>query len=292
MFGTLLEKELERKTIRFKEDLTYLSKLESSNIEKREKTFESIKLVESLGFTNSEIVKQSRELISKNESFTSAIRIASESLLFMKNLIDYFGEGIILVKKEDFINLIKKYDLVCGDFSDYLGVIPDENLQRISECRKKLMNISTNSCPDGFSNLYINATNLYKLTSVITYSLSGDLKFSTTRILNKFPFMVNTRGNYNSTALRSFLGTYLNIPESEIRKINDCSCDRVMNGMFIAAPRKEMKNAKKGISFRIQPDDPFICGLSKYGVVIYSRWGKEASDKTFKKYEDLFARLK
>jgi hypothetical protein len=62
--------------------------------------------------------------------------------------------------------------------------------------------------------------------------------------------------------------------------------------MFIAAPRKEMKNAKKGISFRIQPDDPFICSLSKYGIVIYSRWGKEASDKTFKKYEDLFARLK
>lgn len=289
MFGTL-EKELERKTIRFKKDLTYLSKLES-NKENREKTFESINLIESLGFVNSKVVKQNRELVSKNESFTNAIRTASESLLFMKNLIDYFGEGIVLVKKEDFIHLIKKYDLVCGDFSDYLGVIPDENLQRISECRKKLMSISTNSCSDGFRNLYINATNLYKLTGVSTYSSSEELKSSTTRILNKFPFMVNT-GGYKSTVLRLFLGTYLNIPESEIRKINDCSCDRVMNGMFIAAPRKEMKNAKKGISFRIQPDDPFICGLSKYGVVIYSRWGKEASDKTFKKYEDLFARLK
>ena len=90
MFGTL-EKELERKTIRFKEDLMVLSKLESSK-EKRVKAVESISLVESLGFINSKVVKQSRELISKNESFTCAIRIASESLLFMKNLIDYFGE--------------------------------------------------------------------------------------------------------------------------------------------------------------------------------------------------------
>jgi hypothetical protein len=291
MFGTL-EKELERKTIRFKEDLTYLSKLES-NKENRVKAFESINLVESLGFINSKVVKQSRELISKNESFTCAIRIASESLLFMKNLIDYFGEGIVLVKKEDFIHLIQKYDLVCGDFSDYLGVIPDENLQRISECKEKLMSIPTN-CSDGLSNLYWNATNLYKLTSVSTYYRSG-LKSSTARIVNKFPFMVSDTRNYynnNSTALRLFLGTYLNIPESETNKISNCSCTRVLNGMFIAAPRKEMKNAEKGISFRIQPDDPFICSLSKYGIVIYSRWGKEASDKTFKKYEDLFAKLK
>ena len=290
MFGTL-EKELERKTTRFKEDLMVLSKLESSK-EKRVKAVESISLVESLGFINSKVVKQSRELISKNESFTCAIRIASESLLFMKNLIDYFGEGIVLVKKEDFIHLIQKYDLVCGNFSDYLGVIPDENLQRISECKEKLMSIPTN-CSDGLSNLYWNATNLYKLTSVSTYRLGRKLKPSTARILNKFPFMVSdTRNYYNSTALRLFLGTYLNIPESETNKISDCSCIRVLNGMFIAAPRKEMKNAKKGISFRIQPDDPFICGLSKYGIVIYSKWGKEASDKAFKKYEDLFAKLK
>ena len=89
MFGTL-EKELERKTIRFKEDLTFLSKLESSK-EKRVEAIKSIDLVESLGFINSKVVKQSRELISKNESFIEAVRKASESLLFMKNLTDYFG---------------------------------------------------------------------------------------------------------------------------------------------------------------------------------------------------------
>lgn len=288
---TTLEKELEIKTTRFKEDLTNFSKLESSK-GNRVAAVENISLVESLGFVNSRVVKQSRELISKNESFNSAIRIASKSLLFMKNLTDYFGEGTVLVKTEDFIHLIQKYDLICGEFSDYLGIIPDENLQRISECKKKLMSIPPN-CSDGLSNLYWNATNLYKLTSISTYRLSGNLKPSTVRILDKFPFMVGSSRNYfNSTSLKLFLGTYLNIPESETSKISNCSCSCVSNGMFIAAPRKEMKNAKKGISFHIQPNDPFICSLSNYGIVIYSRWGKEASDKTFKKYEDLFAKLK
>ena len=85
---------------------------------------------------------------------------------------------------------------------------------------------------------------------------------------------------------------YLNIPENETDKIRNWSGFGVSNGMFIVAPRNEMMNAKKGINFSRQPDDPFICSLSKYGPIIYSRWGKEAADETFKKYEDLFARLK
>ena len=290
MFGTL-EKELERKTIRFKEDLTFLSKLESSK-EKRVEAIKSIDLVESLGFINSKVVKQSRELISKNESFIEAVRKASESLLFMKNLTDYFGEGTILIKKEDFIHLIQKYNLVCGDFSDYLGVIPDENLQRISECKEKLMNISNSNFSDSLNNLYRH--NLYKVKTIFTFR-GENLRLSTKRVLNTFGFMVRT-GNYHTSTftsdLRTFLNTYLNIPRNETDKINDWRGFEVNYGMFIAAPRNEMMNAEKGISFRIQPDDPFICGLSKYGIVIYSRWGKEASDKTFKKYEDLFTRLK
>ena len=289
---TTLEKDLERKTREFKQSLVQLSNLDSNR--KRDiKTPEYINLVSNLGFTNSKVVKQRKELIYKNEFFIKTVREASESLLFMKNLTDYFGEGTILIKIEDFIHLIKKYNLVCGEFSDYLGVIPDENLQRISECKEKLMNIPNSDFSTSLNNLYLNATRLYKINSISTF-IGENLKLSTKKVLNAFNFMVGTSDYYTTSilGLRMFLNTYLNIPENETDKIRNWSGFGVSNGMFIVAPRNEMMNAKKGINFSRQPDDPFICSLSKYGPIIYSRWGKEAADETFKKYEDLFARLK
>jgi hypothetical protein len=62
--------------------------------------------------------------------------------------------------------------------------------------------------------------------------------------------------------------------------------------MFIAAPRNKMLNSKNSIRFLRQPDDPFICSLTNYGVVIYSRWDKEAEDESLAKYDKIFNKLR
>lgn len=292
MFNTI-EKELDKKVKRYKEELISLRDLElvRKDIDSS-KSVSNIRLAEELGFTNSKILKQSRDLIDKNKSFNDAIQAAVKSLGFMKELSDYFGEGTILIKLKDFIHLIQKYDLICGSFSDYLGVIPDENLKEISESKRKIENIP-NTNYSYLRSLYNTAKNTYKIINISTYR-TDELTRNTKDLLNRFPIMFNDNNfssSYSYISLRGYLSNYLHLPENEVGKISDCSIFSI-NYMFIAAPRKEMKNAKKGISFRIQqPDDPFICSLTPEGVVIYSRWGKEAADETLKKYDKLFSKL-
>ena len=292
MFNTL-EKELDKKTKRYKKELISLRELELVRKDTdSSKSASNIRLAEELGFTNSKILKQSRDLIDKNRSFNDAIQAAVKSLGFMKELSDYFGEGTILIKLEDFIHLIQKYDLICGSFSDYLGVIPDENLKEISESKRKIENIpNTNYSYLKF--LYNAAKNTYKILDISTYRSSDGLTSNTKDLLNRFPIMFHysISRSYSYISLRDFLSDYLHLPENEVGKICDCNIFSV-DCMFIAAPRKEMKNAKRSISFHIQqPDDPLICSLTPEGVVIYSRWGKEAADETLKKYDKLFSRL-
>ena len=94
------------KTKRYKKELISLRELELVRKDTdSSKSASNIRLAEELGFTNSKILKQSRDLIDKNRSFNDAIQAAVKSLGFMKELSDYFGEGTILIKLEDFINL-------------------------------------------------------------------------------------------------------------------------------------------------------------------------------------------
>lgn len=64
---------------------------------------------------------------------------------------------------------------------------------------------------------------------------------------------------------------------------------------FIAAPAQEMKESyvmraqrtRQLELERVRTYDPFICSLTKYGVMIFTKWGNEAQDDIIKRYEEL-----
>jgi len=282
MFSTL-EKELEEKTVNFVNDLTALSKLNSKlNSSKNN----SLELMGELGFFNSKILRDRTEIIKKGENFNNTIKTALESLLLIKELKNYFGENTILIKIEDFIYLIKKYNLICREFSDYLGVVPDKNLQEIKNAKDKIENLSHNFISPSPLMLreYYNL-NTYRITEIHTFRSSGDLRLSTKKFLKTLPFILIRESS--QSYIKNYLRSYL--PEKEVRKICDVTVHKVDSKMFIAAPRNEMKDAPRSIRFYRRPEDPFICSLTSRGVVIYSRWGKEAEDETLEKYNKLFS---
>lgn len=132
------------------------------------------------------------------------------------------------------------------------------------------------------------------ITQVNKWNSSKNLRKETSKYLNDFPIILakETYSDYSiSRTALNYLSNY--IPKDELEKINELKVDIIGNsGMFICAPRKDMRNAEKRITFRAAPKDPFICSLVPYGVVIYSRWGKEAQDATLTKYDELFARMR
>lgn len=79
----------------------------------------------------------------------------------------------------------------------------------------------------------------------------------------------------------------------KLESVNNLGVEGV--DMFICAPANEMNNSKNKVKFSVftpRTDDPFICSLTPYGVVIHSMWGREAEDETIKKYKALFDRLR
>ena len=292
MYNTL-EVTLEQKKTEFYKDLTALSKFNEKTVNSKDQNnIDSFKLANDLGFVNSSVITKRNEIISRNQNFNDAIRQAALSLAFIKEMANYFGEGTILIKRDDFVYLIQKYGLVCGTFSDYLGIVPDKNLLEISEAKRKIDSMSSSR-----KVLY----EAYKcggtpgiITQVTKWSSSKNLKKETYKYLNDFPIIL-ARETYNDYSISRTAINYLSsyIPKDEIEKINELKIHIIGNsGMFICAPRKDMKNARRKITFRAAPKDPFICSLVPYGVVIYSRWGKEAQDATLTKYDELFARMK
>lgn len=52
------------------------------------------------------------------------------------------------------------------------------------------------------------------------------------------------------------------------------------------ARRRQMEEQERRMR-KIRTSDPFICSLTPYGVMIFSKWGDEAQDEIIKRYEQL-----
>ena len=285
-----LEVVLEEKREKYYKDLSALSRFRESTKKentKDEKEFDYFKLTADLGFTNSSMIRERNEIISKNRNFNQAVSQACESLEFIKAISEYFGKGTILVKRDDFVHIIRKYGLACGSFEEYTGIVPDENLLEINDARIKLEQIHDPGFGGSYNNFVLK--NAYKpvtveIDDIIYEDRDEPLSRAARKYLCSLPIVLIS----STSCSRS---DYL--PEDQLNKIDWCRNHLVSkSGMFIAAPREKMKNSEKSIRFIPAPKDPFICSLVPYGVVIHSRWGKEAEDETLNKYDNLFNRLR
>lgn len=222
------------------------------------------------------------------DSYNDAIDKQNEFFQFIKEMLEVFGHNTLLVRFDDFEQIIKKYNLTCGCLEDYTGVIPEKNLKELEEAKRKL-NIAKGYDITGrefytvsiftpyddlrfkklhHPSLYKNICDLKRVTEIDTdYTDSATIKR-----LKVFPFI-----STNERSDSDIVADLFKQRETGIK------LSREKTNLFIVAPYKDMKN---GIKFRhfVKAEDPFICSYTSFGIMIHTAWGEEAEDEVLSKY--------
>lgn len=290
MFDTL-EVAIEKKKTSYIQSLTTLSKFEEGR-KNGDPEVSSFDLVSRLGFTNTKPIVERRELIKRNADFNQAVQASIKALQLIKEVQAYFGPNTIVVKRSDFVEILKKYNLVCGRFENYTGVVPDKNAREIDDALNKIQALVEKRMTPNNQELLYEAYHKYGTFYIkeVTFYRSYELPKDGKRLLNLFPLaLCNEEAySYNNEIICDLANNGV-----KLEYVDNLNKERV--GMFICAPANEMNNSKNKVKFSVftpRTDDPFICSLTPYGVVIHSMWGREAEDEAIKKYKALFDRLR
>lgn len=287
MFDTL-EVAIEKKKTSYIQNLTTLRKFEES-IENRDPEVNGIDLVSRLGFINTKPIIERKELIKRNADFNQAVQSSIKALQLIKEVQEYFGPNTIVVKRSDFVEILKKYNLVCGMFENYTGVVPDKNAREIEDALNKIQLLGDSTNKKLLYEAY-HKYRTYYIKEIVVFRHDYEVPKNEKRLLDLFPFALCNRDAYSYDSEIIF---YLANNGIKLENVNNINKERV--NMFICAPANEMNNSKNKVKFSVftpRTDDPFICSLTPYGVVIHSMWGREAEDEAIRKYKALFDRLR
>ena len=263
--------------------------------EKKEYSMSEANTLKELGFTSSKRYTE----ITEAENFNKALFKAKEErvkfILFLDEIFRYFGQGVLLISRKHFSELIRKYDLVCGLPSDFTGEIPPEMYESLTKAKRDyeyMINmISADSYSYGIGDVYrpnypkqsfINEyPTLYDMFSVCKYYKVSEVEagfFSkrskAVQNLVRFPFV---KAGYGS------LPNEINGHKVSYQRTDS-------HNFFIAAPRGEMKTIAFVKEIAI-PQDPFVFSMTKYGGLIYCSWGEEAKYQDIQKYDDLYSKV-
>lgn len=211
---------------------------------------EQMKFVSRLSTLNKE-----RDRIMAKMDHQRNLRTSKEILQRLKK---DFGEEALFVRYDDFEKVINKYNLVCGRLSDYKGVLPEYKMADINR-------VLTMDIPEFWKNKISKLYNAYEIRK--GYEKHYKIGFN-----HKFPFY--TKENFPEEAAWSSSGLFYKVPYYNHYRF------------FIAAPAHEM-STKKELWERAKKraKDPFICAHTKWGIIIFTKWGEEAEDEIIKKYE-------
>lgn len=298
-----LQDELKTLYLDYLGNLKYISSQEIKKEEViKEGSTEIENIISSLGFKNSENLQERKRqeeirlaTEEANKKFNMTVQRAIESLKFIDEVHKYFGQNTLVISLKDFIYLINKYNLTCGEFSDFTGRIPDDKALEIKEARDKILRLDNVLFHYGIEKVYesyvnknlylidVDSIEMCYLNSIRNDYRKHSLQKSTIESLTSFPFLVGDIGWFSSmTMFKKYMKTVFNENADNIR---DISAHKIDNFMFICAPTNEMNTKTKKVFTKITTD-PFICSLTSEGVVIYSMWGEESKDEVLNKYKN------
>jgi len=184
------------------------------------------------------------------------------ALKFLLRARRTYGPDTLLMPIDQFVQICKNYNLVCGTFDQYTGEIPSEKLQEITRLRSVI--------PIHDS--------LFKVDKITTTGSSSYRSAREYQLFNqhfdkKFPFF---KDKFGYAPFVEFLdGTKSKFYYIEF----ECTLDRY----FIAAPRKMMTGEVQEV---YDPNkDPIIWGIKDNYVLIFTHWGEEANDEVIRRCE-------
>lgn len=227
-----------------------------------------------------------------NDQITSAndeIARMKERLQFLLKARKVYGEDTILIPFSAFTTLLKKYNLRCGTFENFIGEIPKDRVQDL----KNLLGVKNH--PKGV----IELLPVVKLE----HSSASTEYYHVKRKLKKFPFLRDYHHYTGSMWFRSNNNdeyTYT-FPDGEVltQKGRDVSYKIITAAydstkFFIAAPKKYFKESFSTEKIKNPPrdKDPLVCALTEHGVLVTVRWGEEASDRIIRAFEGFNEKLK
>lgn len=244
------------------------------------------------GFENTRIVQEFREkqrtlekeYNQKYENWSAGFeermrcKNALKCLLQARNV---YGEDTLLLPYDQFKKLCERWNLTAGSFDCYAGDIPEDKLQEIIKLKK----ISSREVP------LIELRYVKEFSSDIALdhgSFAGEVRAVRDKLL-KFPFVRETHvmnWEYITSNLGKNRTTYVTFFDGT--KDDSCFYDVICSEpskFFITAPKNMMG---EGLRVTISPrakEDPFICAATEYGILIFTRWGEEATAEIIQRHE-------
>lgn len=269
-----------------------------------------------LGFRRSQNLNHATCIINEVKDYNREHEKKVATLNFMRQAWSVFGKDTMIVRYGQFLSLLEKYNLVCGSFDRYTGAIPAENLADIEravaiiEGAGKDMIIPfryiTEVDTDNNSLKWLQWFNLFPMDDSVRTPLFEYMGLRELYAGKKKPSRRSDseHARFVRSRIQEALSIYTDQTDSPQSYPNLTSEDC---NVFIAAPAQEMENfeieiySSKAIReynawqdrlererlSRIRTLDPFVCSLTPFGIMIYTKWGAEAEDATIKRYEQL-----
>lgn len=254
--------------------------------------------LESLGLGSSENAKLLKTKIKELKNKRENSKFGQEVFEFIKEFGSIFPSSY-LISFDQFYDILKKYKLTVGRIHNYTGIIPQKNIEEISEIKRR---IETNRVKcSGVLNYYTrhkdrnDSYNRYYFVKEIRVRDSDYKKLaeSLEKVLSGKGYLVKCPYGYDYGVSNigikdaSYSNDWINEEEYRTRRSDDIfmNADKLdYADLLIAAPEN---NFSKKFKITQVPVDPIVFQCCPYGVIIHSVWGEEADDKVLEEYKTL-----
>lgn len=222
-----------------------------------EEEYEKLKDLGLISSANARLIKVKLDSINK---YNDNIKKARDLKVYIRNLNYLYDGKAILISRESFYTVCRKYNLDIGPLKNYTGVIPVENLEELSKVK---------STGQYHSNIYV-------VTDVTNYSNI------TNSVIRRF-----LEQNYYTFFSYEHISRLSNISPwgEEAQKVYLHCVWYSEDDFFIACSKEHLK--KDNVTISNHPIDPIVFRFCEYGIVIHTMWGKESEDKVFEEYKKL-----
>ena len=219
------------------------------------------------------------------EAWNAEFNVRTECLNALRCLVQarkVYGNDTLLLPFDQFRELCERWNLTAGSFDCYAGDIPDDKLQEIIRLKKTPSQgvpiISLRYVKEFTSDIGFDRDGLYSRDVCAVRDKLLEFPFVRETHVRQWEFVTSTRGKSRTTYVTFFDGT----------KDDSCFYDVICgepSKFFITAPKKMMGEGMKVTVNPRHKEDPFICAAVEYGVLIFTRWGEEASDEVIRRFE-------